>query len=115
MALGNILVGQSGGPTAVINSSLAGVYETAKALGAPHVYGMQFGIEGLLQGKLVEMDPLFADPMQIELLKRVGLTVPQTTLLLDALNQDGCALPLDALSVDECADALYQKIMQAKA
>ena len=53
MALGNILVGQSGGPTAVINSSLAGVYETAKALGAPHVYGMQFGIEGLLQGKLV--------------------------------------------------------------
>ena len=52
---------------------------------------------------------------QIELLKRVGLTVPQTTLLLDALNQDGCALPLDALSVDECADALYQKIMQAKA
>lgn len=53
--------------------------------------------------------------MQIELLKRVGLTVPQTTLLLDALNQDGCALPLDALSVDECADALYRKIMQAKA
>ena len=53
--------------------------------------------------------------VQIELLKRVGLTVPQTTLLLDALNQDGCALPLDALSVDECADALYQKIMQAKA
>ena len=27
----NVLVGQSGGPTAVINSSLAGVYETAKA------------------------------------------------------------------------------------
>ena len=53
--------------------------------------------------------------VQIELLKRVGLTVPQTTLLLDALNQDGCALPLDALSVDECADALYRKIMQAKA
>ena len=52
---------------------------------------------------------------QIELLKRVGLTVPQTTLLLDALKQDGCALPLDALSVDECADALYRKIMQAKA
>ena len=40
----NVLVGQSGGPTAVINSSLAGVYETAKACGAPHVYGMQYGI-----------------------------------------------------------------------
>ena len=44
----NVLVGQSGGPTAVINSSLAGVYETAKACGAPHVYGMQYGIEGCL-------------------------------------------------------------------
>ena len=33
----NVLVGQSGGPTAVINSSLAGVYEAAKALGAAHV------------------------------------------------------------------------------
>ena len=31
----NVLVGQSGGPTAVINASLAGVYETARAMGAP--------------------------------------------------------------------------------
>lgn len=44
----NVLVGQSGGPTAVINSSLAGVYETAKACGAEHVYGMQYGIAGVL-------------------------------------------------------------------
>ena len=28
--LGNVIVGQSGGPTAVINSSLAGVFKTAK-------------------------------------------------------------------------------------
>lgn len=28
----NVLVGQSGGPTAVINASLAGVYETARAM-----------------------------------------------------------------------------------
>ena len=48
----NVLVGQSGGPTAVINSSLAGVYEAAKALGAAHVYGMEYGIQGLLQGKI---------------------------------------------------------------
>jgi len=44
----NVLVGQSGGPTAVINSSLAGVYETAKACGAEHVYGMQYGTAGVL-------------------------------------------------------------------
>ena len=31
---GNVIVGQSGGPTAVINSSLAGVYKTAKDRGA---------------------------------------------------------------------------------
>ena len=45
----NLIVGQSGGPTAVINSSLAGVYETAKNLGVNKVYGMLYGIEGLLQ------------------------------------------------------------------
>ena len=66
----NVLVGQSGGPTAVINSSLAGVYETAKACGAPHVYGMQYGIEGVLEGKIVDLDTVFSDKMDIELLKR---------------------------------------------
>ena len=66
----NVLVGQSGGPTAVINSSLAGVYETAKACGAPHVYGMQYGIEGLLEEKLVDLDGVLGDKMDIELLKR---------------------------------------------
>ena len=41
----NVIVGQSGGPTAVINSSLAGVYKTARSLGAGKVYGMKYGIE----------------------------------------------------------------------
>ena len=61
----NVLVGQSGGPTAVINSSLAGVYETAKACGAPHVYGMQYGIEGVLEGKLIDLDTVLGDKMDI--------------------------------------------------
>ena len=39
--LGNVIVGQSGGPTSVINSSLAGVFKTAKDRGANKVYGMQ--------------------------------------------------------------------------
>ena len=43
---------------------------------------------------------------QVELLQSVGLTVPETTLLLYALNQDGYHLPLDALSVDCCAQVL---------
>ncbi len=45
---GNVIVGQSGGPTSVINSSLAGVYKTAIDRGAKKVYGMLHGIKGLL-------------------------------------------------------------------
>ena len=66
----NFLVGQSGGPTAVINSSLAGVYETARECGAGRVYGMQYGIEGLLKGQIVDMDETLSGSLSIELLKR---------------------------------------------
>lgn len=43
---------------------------------------------------------------QIELLKSAGLTVPATTELLAALRQRGFDVPLDALSVEECAQVL---------
>jgi len=45
----NAIVGQSGGPTAVINASLAGVLESALHRGASHVYGMCNGIQGLIK------------------------------------------------------------------
>ena len=41
-------------------------------------------------------------------LTAVGLTVPHTTQLLWQLRQDGLDVPLDALSDEECAQALYQ-------
>ena len=44
---------------------------------------------------------------QVELLRSAGLTVPQTTQLLYALGEHGYSLPLDALSVEECAQVLY--------
>ena len=66
----NIIIGQSGGPTAVINSSLAGVYKAARSLGADKVYGMKYGIEGLLKEELLELNVLLDDRMSIELLKR---------------------------------------------
>jgi len=66
----NIIIGQSGGPTAVINSSLAGVYKAARSLGADKVYGMKYGIEGLLKEELLELNILLDDRMSIELLKR---------------------------------------------
>lgn len=43
---------------------------------------------------------------RVEQLRDTGLTVPETVELLDRLSQDGLPLPLDALSVDECADAI---------
>ena len=45
---------------------------------------------------------------QVELLQSVGLTVPETTLLLHEMNKAGFALPLDALSVDSCAQVLSE-------
>ena len=66
----NVIIGQSGGPTAVINSSLAGVYKAACSLGADKVYGMKYGIEGLLKEEMLELNILLDDRMSIELLKR---------------------------------------------
>ena len=67
---GNVVVGQSGGPTAVINSSVAGVYAAAKKLGVNKVYGMVHGIEGFLQDRICDLDEYLADEAGIELLKR---------------------------------------------
>ena len=49
---------------------------------------------------------------QVELLHDLGLAAPETVELCDALNREGFALPLDALSVEECAETIYQKVMQ---
>ena len=53
----NIIVGQSGGPTSVINSSLAGVYKNAVERGFDKVYGMLHGIQGLLDIELLKRTP----------------------------------------------------------
>lgn len=66
----NLIVGQSGGPTAAINSSLAGVYEGAKQSGFKKVYGMRYGIEGLLSEKIIDLDDTLNNSLNIELLKR---------------------------------------------
>jgi len=66
----NIIVGQSGGPTAVINSSIAGVYKKAKELGYDHVYGMVNGIEGFLSENIIDLDEYLNTDENIELLKR---------------------------------------------
>ena len=53
---GNAIIGQSGGPTSVINASLVGVVDAC--LGAAEiraVYGMRWGIEGFMQDMLVDL------------------------------------------------------------
>ena len=66
----NAIVGQSGGPTSVINASLAGVFESCKSRGADIVYGMCNGVAGLLEERVVDLSTLLTDDLDIELLKR---------------------------------------------
>ncbi len=66
----NAIVGQSGGPTSVINASLAGVFQACQKRGAPHVYGMCNGVRGLLDGQVVDLAEKLPSTMEIELLKR---------------------------------------------
>ena len=44
---------------------------------------------------------------QVDALRSMGLTVPDTVDLLDRLRKDGLDVPLTALTVEECADAVY--------
>lgn len=67
---GNVIVGQSGGPTAAINSSLAGVYQTAKDRGAKKIYGMRHGIQGLLEERYIDLSEHITNELDVELLKR---------------------------------------------
>ena len=67
---GNAVVGQSGGPTAVINQSLVGVIEAVarcKAIG--HLYGARYGVRGIIQDQFIPLDKLSKT-----LLERVAAT-----------------------------------------
>ena len=75
MLKGNALVGQSGGPTAVINSSLVGVVDGCKKqkhIG--RVFGMRFGIEGVLGDFLLDLSA--EDPKTLKSLR----TTPSSAL-----------------------------------
>ena len=68
---GNAIVGQSGGPTAAINATLAGVIHGAmNSENIGRIYGMKNGIEGLLADNIIELDGYFPDGDAFEVLKR---------------------------------------------
>ena len=64
-------------------------------------------------GKIIADDTPKKVFSQVTLLRDVGLTVPETTDLMYELNERGWNLPLDALSVEECARAIYQEATNA--
>ena len=58
---GAAVVGQSGGPTAAINATLGGVISCAlENENITKLYGMQNGIEGLIDGKMIDLGAIFA-------------------------------------------------------
>ena len=67
MLKGACIIGQSGGPTSVINASAYGVIRTALDSEAiTKVYGAEHGIKGVLNDRLIDMDQ--EDPAELELL-----------------------------------------------
>lgn len=72
--IGNAIVGQSGGPTAAINATLAGVIrgvlENVHDGSIPTLYGMRNGIEGLLNENIVNLSDFFADRDKISILEQ---------------------------------------------
>ncbi|MDD3362767.1 MAG: 6-phosphofructokinase [Hespellia sp.] len=95
---GNVIVGQSGGPTAAINSSLAGVYRTAKDRGAKKVYGMLHGIQGLMEERYIDLSEHITNELDAELLKRTP-----------AAYLGSCRYKLPEIFEDQ---AVYEKIFQ---
>ena len=74
MLIGNAIVGQSGGPTAAINATLAGVVRGV--LENNHngciktLYGMRNGVEGLLKEDIVDLSEFFSDGEKIDILEQ---------------------------------------------
>lgn len=72
----NIAVAQSGGPTAAINSSLAGVFTAAvecEEIGS--IYGSLNGIEGVLKDEFVDIQKILISEYDIDLLMKTPSTI----------------------------------------
>lgn len=98
----NIIVGQSGGPTAAINATLAGVIRRAlESENIDKIYGMMNGIQGFLNGNIKVLNDFFIyDKENLKLLK----TTPAASL-------GSCRLKLPDVNSDDKKDIdIYIKI-----
>lgn len=91
--LRTLVVGQAGGPTPVINSSLAGVVAEARAAGYARVVGLRYGVRGLLAGEWTDLTALTDDELD-----QLAAT-PSSAL-------GACRMKLDAEQVAEALAAL---------
>ncbi len=68
--IGNAVVGQSGGPTSAMNATLSGVIRgVACNKSIKKLYGMKNGIEGFLQGDIIDLSYLIDNEEQLRLLE----------------------------------------------
>lgn len=94
----NIAAAQSGGPTSAINASLAGIFSEAKMTeGIDKIYGSLNGIEGIINGNLIDINDFIRTNYDLELMK----LTPSTVL-------GSCRYKLP--SVDE-NEEVYEKIL----
>lgn len=67
--MNNLLVAQSGGPTAAINATLAGVLQGVRASGKiDKVYGAKNGIEGAIKDNLIDLNDIVKDTKAMDTL-----------------------------------------------
>jgi len=100
---GNAVVGQSGGPTAAINSTLAGVikgaYEAHKQGAIGTLYGMRNGILGFCEERMIDLSDMWNDKEKLSLLE----TTPAAAL-------GSCRKKLPKLS-DPASESEYSHIL----
>ena len=97
MLKGNAIVGQSGGPTAAINATLAGVIKGAfKSEDIDVIYGAHNGVEGMLDGRITNLNEVLKSEMDFKLLA----STPAAAL-------GSCRRKLPKMGED---DAVYEKL-----
>ncbi len=101
MLKGNAIVGQSGGPTAAINATLAGVIKGAFDCPAiDTIYGAFNGVEGMLAGTICDLNKVFANRDDLDVLA----ATPAAAL-------GSCRKKLPKLD-DEAGKATYEKLVE---
>ncbi len=99
--MGNAIVGQSGGPTAAINATLAGVIKGAFDCPAiDTIYGAFNGVEGMLAGTICDLNKVFANRDDLDVLA----ATPAAAL-------GSCRKKLPKLD-DEAGKATYEKLVE---